>query len=102
MVGMTHGYAGVALLKTDEPSCGWDYELIGVSSYVVAATIDLILKSRTIACLGDAVGESVLLSTTAYPATWILYEYQYHFRPRSYSYIGRHVHMTPEIEFEPI
>jgi hypothetical protein len=60
-VGMTHGHAGVTLLRTEELPSGWDYDLIGASSYVVAAAIDLILKSRTIARLGDASSESLLL-----------------------------------------
>ncbi|KAJ7837877.1 hypothetical protein B0H14DRAFT_2588968 [Mycena olivaceomarginata] len=34
----------------------------------------------------------------SYPAICVLYDYQCDFRPRSYSYIGRHVHTTPEIK----
>ncbi|KAJ7260433.1 hypothetical protein B0H12DRAFT_1107330 [Mycena haematopus] len=61
-LAMTHGHTGMALLRTRQlPSERWDYDLIGASSYIVAAAIDLIHKSRTIARLGDKASESMLL-----------------------------------------
>ncbi|KAK6977615.1 hypothetical protein R3P38DRAFT_3237030 [Favolaschia claudopus] len=63
-LGMTHGHTLMAIRKTgrlDLPPSEWDYDLVGASVYVVAAAIDLILKSRAIAQLGDQASESNLL-----------------------------------------
>jgi hypothetical protein len=60
-LGMSHAHMGMALRTTGKLPSGWDYELIGASYYTVAAAVDLILKSRAIARLGDKAGESVLL-----------------------------------------
>ncbi|KAJ6548767.1 hypothetical protein B0H19DRAFT_193712 [Mycena capillaripes] len=60
-LGMCHGHILKSLWTTGELPRGWDFDLIAASCYSVAATIDLILKSRTIAQLGDTASESVLL-----------------------------------------
>ncbi|KAJ7036299.1 hypothetical protein C8F04DRAFT_483763 [Mycena alexandri] len=60
-LGMSHGHTGLALLRTGKLPAGWDYDLIGATCYIVAAAIDLMHKSRTIAQLGDKASESVLL-----------------------------------------
>ncbi|KAJ6511199.1 hypothetical protein C8R45DRAFT_402688 [Mycena sanguinolenta] len=61
-LGISHGHTIMTILRTGQlPSESWDYDLIGASSYVVAAAIDLIHKSRTVAGLGDKACESVLL-----------------------------------------
>ncbi|KAJ7812240.1 hypothetical protein B0H14DRAFT_2605875 [Mycena olivaceomarginata] len=49
------------LITTRELPSGWDFDLIGASAYIVATAGDLILRSRSIAQLGDAASESVLL-----------------------------------------
>jgi hypothetical protein len=60
-LGMTHGHAGMALLMKGNLLDEWDYDLIGATGYIIAASIDLIKKSRVIAELGDAASESPLL-----------------------------------------
>ncbi|KAF7358627.1 hypothetical protein MSAN_01201400 [Mycena sanguinolenta] len=60
-LGMTHGHMGAQLLMAGKVSEEWDYDLMGASGYIIAAAIDLILKSRAIAQLGDAASESPLL-----------------------------------------
>ncbi|KAK7001427.1 hypothetical protein R3P38DRAFT_3327156 [Favolaschia claudopus] len=61
-LGMTHGHTLMVIWKTGRlPPSEWDYDLVGASVYVVAAAIDLILKSRAIAQLGDHASESSLL-----------------------------------------
>ncbi|KAJ6484870.1 hypothetical protein C8R45DRAFT_931308 [Mycena sanguinolenta] len=56
-LGMTHAHS---LLRWPEAE-GWDYDLMSASGYMIAAAIDLILKARTIAQLGDRACESPLL-----------------------------------------
>ncbi|KAK7001432.1 hypothetical protein R3P38DRAFT_1795521 [Favolaschia claudopus] len=59
---MSHGHALTAIWKTGSLlSSEWDYDLVGASAYIVAAAIDLILKSRTIARLGDQASQTNLL-----------------------------------------
>ncbi|KAJ7895770.1 hypothetical protein B0H13DRAFT_2338739 [Mycena leptocephala] len=59
-LGMSQGHTFMALATTNKlPSV--DYDLVAASFYTVAAAIDLIAKSVTIARLGDKAGESVLL-----------------------------------------
>ncbi|KAJ6550600.1 hypothetical protein DFH09DRAFT_1168574 [Mycena vulgaris] len=60
-LGMTNTHTSLALLKGGELPLEWDYDLIGASCYTAAAAIDLILKARTIAALGDSGSHSVLL-----------------------------------------
>ncbi|KAF7358603.1 hypothetical protein MSAN_01198900 [Mycena sanguinolenta] len=60
-LGMTHGRMGIGLLMMSEISEEWDYDLLGASGYIVAASIDVILKSRAIAQLGAAANESALV-----------------------------------------
>ncbi|KAJ6498699.1 hypothetical protein DFH09DRAFT_1203816 [Mycena vulgaris] len=63
-LGMTNSHTSLALLKFlkgGELPLEWDYDLIGASCYTTAAAIDLILKARTIAALGDSGSQSVLL-----------------------------------------
>ncbi|KAJ6542348.1 hypothetical protein DFH09DRAFT_1174074 [Mycena vulgaris] len=60
-LGMNHGHTIVALWKTGKLAQEWDYDLIGASCYTAAAAIDLMLKSRAIARLGDTASTSVLL-----------------------------------------
>ncbi|KAK7001424.1 hypothetical protein R3P38DRAFT_2649515 [Favolaschia claudopus] len=61
-LGMSHGHALTAIWKTGSlPSSEWDYDFVGASAYIVAAAIDLIIKSRTIARLGDQASQSSLL-----------------------------------------
>ncbi|KAJ7932025.1 hypothetical protein B0H13DRAFT_1857442 [Mycena leptocephala] len=60
-LGTTHGHTGMALLMKGNLLDEWDYDLIGATGYIIAASIDLIKKSRVIAELGDAAGESPLL-----------------------------------------
>ncbi|KAJ6498688.1 hypothetical protein DFH09DRAFT_1203805 [Mycena vulgaris] len=60
-LGMTNIHTSLALLKGGELSLEWDSDLIGASCYTAAAVIDLILKARTIAALGDSGSRSVLL-----------------------------------------
>ncbi|KAJ7120847.1 hypothetical protein C8R44DRAFT_786883 [Mycena epipterygia] len=59
-LGMTHVHTlrrvGAHHLRQE-----WDYDLIAASCYAIAASIDLILKSRAIAQLGEKASESVLL-----------------------------------------
>ncbi|KAJ7493927.1 hypothetical protein FB451DRAFT_1215731 [Mycena latifolia] len=64
-LGMSHGNMIKALLTTGALPEELDYDLIGASCYTVAAAIDLIRKSRTIAQLGDAASASVLLPALA-------------------------------------
>ncbi|KAJ7845709.1 hypothetical protein B0H14DRAFT_3138993 [Mycena olivaceomarginata] len=59
-LGMSQGHTFMALATTNKlPSV--DYDLVAASFYTVAAAIDLMAKSVTIARLGDKAGESVLL-----------------------------------------
>ncbi|KAJ6473833.1 hypothetical protein C8R45DRAFT_1077734 [Mycena sanguinolenta] len=58
---MTHGHMIVRCLATGKVSEEWDYDLIGASGYIIAAAVDLILKSGSVAQLGDAASESPLL-----------------------------------------
>lgn len=60
-LGMTHGHTVISILRKGRLPSEWDYDLIGASSYTVAAAIDLIYKSKTIAQLGDKASESSLL-----------------------------------------
>ncbi|KAF7341499.1 hypothetical protein MVEN_01887400 [Mycena venus] len=60
-LGMSHGHTIKALWATGELPRGWDFDLIGAACYLVAATIDVILKSRAVAQLGNAASESALL-----------------------------------------
>ncbi|KAJ7476295.1 hypothetical protein B0H11DRAFT_2031896 [Mycena galericulata] len=60
-IGMTHGHTIMVILRTGHLPSEWDYDLIAASSYTVAAAIDLIYKSNTIAQLGDKASESSLL-----------------------------------------
>ncbi|KAJ7876601.1 hypothetical protein B0H13DRAFT_2668589 [Mycena leptocephala] len=59
-LGMSHGHSVRALLK-DHRGHGWDYDLIGASSYTVAAAVDLIFKARAVSVLGEAASASPLL-----------------------------------------
>ncbi|KAJ6478277.1 hypothetical protein C8R45DRAFT_1006936 [Mycena sanguinolenta] len=56
-LGMTHAHSFVATAEPEE----WDYDLIAVSGYIVAAAIDLTLKARTIGKLGNRACGSPLL-----------------------------------------
>ncbi|KAJ6461803.1 hypothetical protein C8R45DRAFT_1028013 [Mycena sanguinolenta] len=56
-LGMTHAHSFVATAEPEE----WDYDLIATSGYIIAAAIDLTLKARTIAKLGDSACGSPLL-----------------------------------------
>ncbi|KAJ6488699.1 hypothetical protein DFH09DRAFT_262544 [Mycena vulgaris] len=60
-LGMSHGRVLRSLWTTGELPRGWDYDLVGASCYLVAATIDLILKSHAISRLGEAASESALV-----------------------------------------
>ncbi|KAJ6516966.1 hypothetical protein DFH09DRAFT_1195770, partial [Mycena vulgaris] len=63
-LGMTNSHTSLAFLKFlkgAELPLEWDYDLIGASCYTAAAAIDLILKARIIAALGDSGSQSVLL-----------------------------------------
>ncbi|KAJ7260339.1 hypothetical protein B0H12DRAFT_380590 [Mycena haematopus] len=60
-LGMTHAHMVVSSLASDEPSEEWDYDLIGASTYTVAAAIDLILKAKLIHQLGNSACGSPLL-----------------------------------------
>ncbi|KAJ7716411.1 hypothetical protein B0H14DRAFT_3012901 [Mycena olivaceomarginata] len=60
-LGMSHGRTGLVLLRTGEAPSDWDYDLMGASAYSVFAAVDLILKSRAIAELGDKAAESMLI-----------------------------------------
>ncbi|KAK7033405.1 hypothetical protein R3P38DRAFT_794145 [Favolaschia claudopus] len=60
-LGMTHGHSIMAIMKTGHLSSEWDYDLIGASSYTVAAAIDLISKSKAIADLGDEASNSTMI-----------------------------------------
>ncbi|KAF7343286.1 hypothetical protein MVEN_01760700 [Mycena venus] len=60
-VGMTHVRTISAIRRTGKVPPGWNYDLLGVSAYVVDAAIDLILKSRVIAQLGATASESSIL-----------------------------------------
>jgi hypothetical protein len=60
-LGMTHGHMVMAVLRKGYLRSEWDYDLIGTSSYTVAAAINLIYKSKAIAQLGDKASESSLL-----------------------------------------
>ncbi|KAK7006293.1 hypothetical protein R3P38DRAFT_3214339 [Favolaschia claudopus] len=60
-LGMTHGHAAVSVLIDGEMSSDWDYDLIGAAGFLMAATVDLIVKSRTIADLGDEANQSNLI-----------------------------------------
>jgi hypothetical protein len=51
----------VALLKEEDLAAEWDYDLIAAGGYIIAASIDLIVKSRAVAQLGEAANESPLL-----------------------------------------
>ncbi|KAJ7493914.1 hypothetical protein FB451DRAFT_1491471 [Mycena latifolia] len=64
-LGMSHGNMIKALWTTGALPKELDYNLIGASTYIVAAAIDLIGKSRAIAQLGDAAGTSILLLALA-------------------------------------
>jgi hypothetical protein len=50
-----------ALWTTGGLPDGWDYDLIGASSYIVAAAIDLILKSRAVVQSRDTASDSLIL-----------------------------------------
>ncbi|KAJ7881635.1 hypothetical protein B0H13DRAFT_2049296 [Mycena leptocephala] len=52
-LGMTHGHRALA--------ADWDYDLIAAGGYIIAASIDLIVKSRAVAQLGERASESPLL-----------------------------------------
>ncbi|KAF7336462.1 hypothetical protein MSAN_02300400 [Mycena sanguinolenta] len=56
-LGMTHAHSFVATAEPEE----WDYDLIAVSGYIVAAAIDLTLKARAIGKLGESACGSPLL-----------------------------------------
>ncbi|KAJ7120884.1 hypothetical protein C8R44DRAFT_786937 [Mycena epipterygia] len=58
---MSHGRVLRSLWTTGELPRGWDYDLVGASCYLVAAAIDVILKSHTISRLGEAASESALV-----------------------------------------
>ncbi|KAJ6469906.1 hypothetical protein C8R45DRAFT_1218359, partial [Mycena sanguinolenta] len=58
---MMHAHMVVSFLSSVEPPEEWDYDLISASGYIVAAAIDLILKSRAIKKLGGSACESPLL-----------------------------------------
>ncbi|KAK6977599.1 hypothetical protein R3P38DRAFT_518747 [Favolaschia claudopus] len=60
-LGMTHGHTALAVSRTGRLSSEWDYDLIAASAYIVAAAIDLMHKSKTIARLGDAASQSSLI-----------------------------------------
>ncbi|KAJ7266272.1 hypothetical protein C8J57DRAFT_1229672 [Mycena rebaudengoi] len=60
-LGMTHAHMVVSFLSSAELPEEWDYDLIGVSGYIVAAAIDLSLKSRAMMQLGGGACESLLL-----------------------------------------
>ncbi|KAJ7271258.1 hypothetical protein C8J57DRAFT_1716392 [Mycena rebaudengoi] len=60
-LGMSHQHTIKALWTTGELPHGWDFDLIGAACYIVAATIDVMVKSRAFARLGDAASESELL-----------------------------------------
>ncbi|KAJ7441569.1 hypothetical protein FB451DRAFT_1377235 [Mycena latifolia] len=60
-LGMTHGHMGVAFLIQGDLPAEWDYDLIAAGGYIIAASIDLIQKSRAIAQLGEGASESPLL-----------------------------------------
>ncbi|KAJ6553068.1 hypothetical protein B0H19DRAFT_1377743 [Mycena capillaripes] len=60
-IGMTHVHTISAVRRTGKVPPGWDYDLIGASAYMLAAAIDLILKSRTITQLGTIASEASLL-----------------------------------------
>ncbi|KAJ7860061.1 hypothetical protein B0H14DRAFT_3446249 [Mycena olivaceomarginata] len=60
-LGMTHGHMIVAFLKEEDQAAEWDYDLIGAGGYIIAASIDLAVKSRAISQLGAAASESPLL-----------------------------------------
>ncbi|KAF7341782.1 hypothetical protein MSAN_02032800 [Mycena sanguinolenta] len=62
-LGMTHGHLAISFFGSDEPSQSgeWDYDLMGASGYIVAAAVDLTLKTRAIAQLGDSICDSPLL-----------------------------------------
>ncbi|KAJ7160620.1 hypothetical protein C8R43DRAFT_1124084 [Mycena crocata] len=72
-LGMTHGHMFVAVVTFDETrplEPEWDYDLIGASGYAVAASLDLILKSRAIAHSGDKASESPLLPALLSRSVW--------------------------------
>ncbi|KAJ7121627.1 hypothetical protein C8R44DRAFT_786581 [Mycena epipterygia] len=58
---MNHGRVLKSLWTTGELPRGWDYDLVGASCYLVAAAIDVILKSHAISRLGEAASESALV-----------------------------------------
>ncbi|KAK7001294.1 hypothetical protein R3P38DRAFT_3048343 [Favolaschia claudopus] len=60
-LGMTHGHAGMAVLKTGRISPEWDYDLTSAAFYAVVAAIDLIFTSRALSRLGDAASQSTLI-----------------------------------------
>ncbi|KAF8214511.1 hypothetical protein K438DRAFT_2008808 [Mycena galopus ATCC 62051] len=60
-LGMTHGHMGVAFVTEGYLAPEWDYDLIAAGGYIIAASIDLILKSRAIVQLGEGAHESPLL-----------------------------------------
>ncbi|KAJ7366070.1 hypothetical protein DFH08DRAFT_833440 [Mycena albidolilacea] len=64
-LGMTHGHMWAAWLTMGDLAAEWDYDLIAAGSYIIAASIDLILKSRQIAQLGEGASESPLLPALA-------------------------------------
>jgi hypothetical protein len=77
-IGMTHGHIGVALLKKGDLAAEWDYDLIAAGGYIITASIDLILKSRTIARLGEAASESAPCGTRRIHWHRILYIHRGH------------------------
>ncbi|KAJ7193039.1 hypothetical protein GGX14DRAFT_577556 [Mycena pura] len=60
-LGMAHGHMGVAFVMKSDLSAEWDYDLIAASGYIIAASIDLILKSRAITQLGEGASGSPLI-----------------------------------------
>ncbi|KAJ7160624.1 hypothetical protein C8R43DRAFT_1233815 [Mycena crocata] len=62
-LGMTHSHSAMTFLATNrnEVLPEWDYDLMVASGYMAGAAIDVILKSRAIAELGENASESPLL-----------------------------------------
>ncbi|KAJ7794823.1 hypothetical protein B0H13DRAFT_2171086 [Mycena leptocephala] len=60
-LGMTHGRMFVTLPKNRALAADWDYDLIAAGGYIIAASIDLIVKSRAVAQLEERASESPLL-----------------------------------------
>ncbi|KAJ7218831.1 hypothetical protein C8J57DRAFT_1254682 [Mycena rebaudengoi] len=58
---MTYAHMGVALLQSGVSPAEWDYDLIAASGYIIAASVDLMLKARDITHLRDEASKSSLL-----------------------------------------